>query len=148
MSIDTSVLGTSMAAAPELAWSLDADDAVLDFPADQPEPDDDEQAPGGRYSWCVAWRRAVLLVVAGAALAAALVSSMGNRNESAPVTAAQSSSADSDPFLREEAGLDVCAYIRSGSTTQQTVEATMQNSSLTLDQARAEVTAAINTYCP
>jgi hypothetical protein len=76
MTVDTStaVLDTSKAAAPDLAWSLDGDDAVLDFPADQPQPDDDEPAAGERYSWWLVWRYAALLVVVAAALAAVLVS--------------------------------------------------------------------------
>lgn len=150
MSVDTSVLDTSKAVAPDLAWSLAGDAGVLDFPL---EPRDD--APGARYSWWSVWRRAVLLVVVSAALAAGLV--FGLRGWHEPVTAAapQSPSVDSDPFLKEEAGLpttfygpDVCAYIAAGRTVQQAVESTQQNSSLTLEQARAEVTAAIKTYCP
>jgi hypothetical protein len=66
---ETTVLDTSKAAAPDLAWSLDGDD--------------DEQAPAERYSWGLVWRNAALLVVVAAALAAVLVSVMRDRHESA-----------------------------------------------------------------
>jgi hypothetical protein len=156
MSIDTTVLDTSMAVTPDLAWSLDTEDAVLDFPADRQELDDDEQVPVGRYSWWLVWRRAVLLVVVAAALGAGLVFVARDWHELVPTAVApQSSTPDSAAFLREEAGLpstfygpDVCAYIAAGRTVQEAVESTQQNGSLTQAQARAEVNEAIKTYCP
>lgn len=154
MTIDTTVLGTSKAGVPELAWSLAGDDDVLDFPDDPLEPGCAEQPLGVRYGWGAVCRRAVLLVVSGAAVAAGLVSAMP-APEVVP-SAAPTSSSDSDPFVKEEeaAGAgpsndpDVCAYIRAGNTPQQTAEAEMHNSSLTLAQARAYVDEAIRVYCP
>jgi hypothetical protein len=168
---DTTGLDTSKAAAPDLAWSLEGDDnAELDFGADlprsvaggefsppegEPLPDDDEQAPGERYSWGLVWLRAALIVVVAAALAAVLVSSVKpDRHESA---APQSTSPDSAAFLREAAAPavqdayhdpEVCAYIRAGHTVQQAIEVGQRNGWVTLEQARAYVAAAVSAYCP
>jgi hypothetical protein len=154
MSIDTSVLDTSMAVTPELAWSLAGDDAVLDFPDDQPESDDDAQVLGERYGWWLVWRRAVLLVVVAAALAAVLVYVGNFAHLPRRHAAAQSPTPDSAAFLKEEAelpstfyGPEVCGDIAAGDTVQQIVDA-IQNSPLTLEQLRAEVNTAIQTYCP
>lgn len=153
MSVDTNVLDTSMAVTPDLAWSLDGD-AVLDFPGERLEPAYEHVS---RYSWWLVWRRALLLVIAATVLAAGLVFGLRGWHEPVPVTAAasQSPSPNSDPFLKEEAelpstfyGPDVCSYIAAGRTVQEAVESTQQNGSLTPEQARAEVTAAIKTYCP
>jgi hypothetical protein len=100
------------------------------------------------------WLRAVLLVMVATALGAGIVFVMRGWHAPAPAAAPQSTSPDSAAFLKEEAllalpfyGPNVCSYIRSGHTAQQAVEATQQNSSLTLEQARAEVNEAIRTYC-
>jgi hypothetical protein len=153
MSIDTTVLDTSKAVVPDLAWSLDSGD-VVDFP-ELPEPDNEELAPVGRYPWWLVWLRAVLLVVVAAALGAGIVFVLRGWHAPAPAAAPQSSSPDSAAFLKEEADLpstfyahDVCAYIRSGRTVQEAVEATQENGSLRLGEARAEVTAAIKSDCP
>lgn len=156
MGVDTSVLDTSKAVAPDLAWSLAGDAGVLDFPL---EPRDAE--PGARYSWWSVCRRAVLLMVVAAALAAGLVFGLRGWHESAPITAApQSPSADSDPFSREEAGLPfrltpygaegACISIAGGTTPEQ-LEAQMVAAAwrpVTLEEARDYVNAAIRTHCP
>lgn len=146
MSIDTTVLDTSVAVAPDLAWSLDGDDAVLDFPADWPEPDA-ELAPEERYSWGEVWRNAVLLIVVAAALAmlaAALVSVMLENHESVAAAPPPPAPAVQDPSHDPV----VCMYIAAGHTVQQAVKSAQQNSSLTLEQARAYVAAGIAAYCP
>jgi hypothetical protein len=160
MSIDTTVLDTSKAALPDLAWSLDGDDAVLDFPADWPEPDNDEPDQGEHYGWWLVWLRAALLVVVAAALAAGLVFVLRGWHASAPVTAAASQSPtpnSSDPFLKEEAGVmfynseDICSSIAAGHTPQQ-LEAQMGAPDYqgwpTLEQARDYINEAIRTHCP
>jgi hypothetical protein len=153
MSIDTTVLDTSMAVAPDLAWSLDGEDAVLDFPADRPEPDA-EPALGERYSWWLVWRRAVLLVVVAAALAAGLVYA-GNfvhlpaRHDAAPAPAPPSWMAPTGDAVQDGSHDPiVCTYIRAGHTVQEAVEAGQDGGAIPLEFARAYVTAAIDAYCP
>lgn len=156
-----------MAVVPDLAWSLDGDDAyavVVDFPADLPESDD-EPLPDDveRYSWWSVWRRAALLVVVAAALAAGIVFVLHDWREWVPTaTAPQSPTADSAAFLKEEevpnsapdpdpnsaANPEVCRYIRAGRTVQQTIEDEQHDNSLTPEQARAYVDASVNAYCP
>lgn len=145
-----------MAVAPDLAWSLDSGD-VVDFPEDRPEPDDDEQVLGGRYSWWLVWLRAALLVVVAAALGAGILFVARDWHAPAPAAAPQSSSPDSDPFLREEAGVmfynseDICSSIAAGHTPQQ-LEAQMVAPDYqgwpTLEQARDYINEAIRTDCP
>jgi hypothetical protein len=160
---DTSVLDTFKAAAPDLAWSQVGDNAELDFCADPPrsvataEFSAVEDEPVGRYSWWLVWLRAVLLVVGAAALAAALVFVLRGWHAPAPAAAPQSPSADSDPFLREEAGVmfynseDICRSIAAGHTPQQ-LEAQMVAPDYqgwpTLAQARDYINEAIRTHCP
>lgn len=154
MTIDTSVLDTSKAVAPDLAWSLaDGDDEVVDFPVAEPEPAVVERAEGARYSWGAVWRRAVLLVVTGAAAAAVITSAMPAPTATVAM-APQSPTPDSDIFIREEAadgGPDtgVCTYIRAGHTPQQAAEAELPNNgALTPKTARDYVDAALRAYCP
>lgn len=146
MSVDTTVLDTSLAVTPDLAWSLAGEDSVLEFPADRLEPDDDEQTPDERYSWWLAWRNAVLLVVVAAALAvlAAVLTSMREDHESAAAAALPAAPAVQDPSFDPV----VCLYIKAGHTPQQAVESAQQNSSLTLAEARKYVAVAMAAYCP
>jgi hypothetical protein len=157
MSIDTTALDTSLAVVPDLAWSLDSGD-VVDFPEDLPEPDNEELAPVGRYSWWLVWLRAVLLVMVATALGAGIVFVMRGWHAPAPAAAPQSTSPDTDAFLREAAGPpfpddpsrdpEVCAYIRAGHSVQEAVEAGQDGGAVPLEFARAYVTTAINAYCP
>jgi Protein of unknown function (DUF732) len=151
---DTTVLDTSAAAAPELAWSLEDDDEAIHHVTDlrkvagheafSPDLDD----AGERYSWWEVWRNAALLVLVAAALAvlaAVLTSVTLEDHEPAPAVAPPAAA------VKDPSHDDVCTAIAGGTTPEQ-LEAQMvapqQNSSLTLDQARDYVNTAIKAYCP